>query len=109
MNQGDLQQMVTENTVYVGTANSNQFFIDGVGDKERELFDSVEELFSAWYSYDDRVNTVLIYRVDADRIVLYAELYTNTEERGDNHEVIEYGIITMDGEVTLFETELKKN
>ncbi len=88
---------------------SDQFFITGEEDGERELYDSVEELFNNWYGEDDRGLTDIIYQVAIAHIFPYAEFYTNTEDRGDSHKLVEYGIITYDGEVTLFETELKKN
>ena len=88
---------------------SDQFFIAGEKDEERDLYDSTEEAFNNWYGGDDRVLNDVIYKVAVAHIFPYAEFYTSTEDRGDNHEIVEYGIITYDGEVTLFETELKKN
>ncbi len=88
---------------------SDQFFIAGEENERSELYETVEGLFIDWYGEDDRSLTDVIYRVDQTYIEPYAEFYTNTEDRGDSHKLVEYGIITYDGEVTLFETELKKN
>ena len=88
---------------------SDQFFIDGEANENWELYESVEELFTDWFADDDRDLTDSIYRVDKTYIEPHAEFYTSTEDRGDNHKIVEYGIITYDGKVTLFETELKKN
>jgi hypothetical protein len=80
--------------------------------------DSLEDAFDIWYESNDGVDRIPYQQVqitvlddEDDSVDEYAEIYARErDDEGVSHTIMEYGIITLeDGDITIYQTEVKKN